>query len=247
MNKINFLLDHIHAEISPEVLDYAFEKPYLMNRVQVNVDSVIKDVVIQKRLLPDINMTGGIETIIDISNTPIDYVQGGMIYNIGLGPTGGRNISSVLSVSYGFDCLSAGSASIASAVYTPLVVSDSRIELVAPNVVYVEGYIGITLTKMRVTLDHDETLSNINNRSMLALAELCNLATKAHIYKSCTMKLRNAVVVYGQDMSKLESIIEEYKDCYSMYKDMLTTRWFKIQLLSDAVGKQRDIRRRIPG
>ena len=252
MNNIEYLIDRLKMAVQPEILRMAFtpahqyQNGFIANTITVGIDSVIRARLIDNILRPDLNIVSGQVAIIDLSSVPVEYVTMGMVYKIGLGPTGGKRIMSVLSVGYGYNALSGGGPSIASALSEPLQTSDARIELIGENVIYVEGYIGVQLAYFRCMLENDKDLNNINKDGLLALSELFNLLAKAYIWRELSIKLRNAVVVEGIDMGKIEGIIDDYKDCYAQYTEMLNKKWRKMSILNDKVAKSRLIRLLIP-
>ena len=249
MNNVDYLVNKIKQVIPMEILKLTFsnEDYYGLNIIPIPIENQIKDKIIYDIVGKDISMVGGIEQLIDISNIGPRYVTMGMIYDIGMGPTGGKRITSVLSVSYGWNALSSGAASIASAVSAPLQTSDARVELIGLNVAFVMGYSAIQITNLRCILEYSKGFDEINPRSMVVLSDLAILATKAYIYTNLSIKIRNAVVTMGKDMSKIESYIDDLKDSFDMYTELLTKRWQKVSILNDAVTKNRIIRMTIPG
>jgi hypothetical protein len=220
--------------------------PLLFNTLRPNLEHLIKSRVIDDWVLVDCNLVAGIESIVDITSCPIDYVNMGMIINVGYQATAGKEITSVLSVGYGYNAMAGGQPGIASALTEPLQTSDARVQLVGPNIIYVEGYIGVWLTNLRCVLANDADFNNVPARAMTSLSDLCTLAAKAFIYKECTVKLSNGVVIRGVDMGKLQGIVDGYADSNTMYREYLTTKWYKVNMLNDRVSMNRHIRRIIP-
>ena len=246
MNKIDYLLSCIRREIPLEILNMTFMPPNLFGVIIPSLDHLMKSELITNWVLKDCNVVAGMETMIDITNVKMDQVNMGMVYHVGLGPTGGRNITSVLSVGYGYNAMAGGQPGIASALTEPLQTSDARCQLIGPNIVYVEGYTGIWLTNLRCVLENDADFNNIAPRALTVLSDIVTLAAKAYVYKTMTIKLSTGVVVRGVDMTRVMDIVNGYSDANQMYREMIQTRWVKVNYLSDRVAMNRHIRRIVP-
>ena len=246
MNNLAYLLSCIRHEIPSEILNMAFLPQTQLGMITPSLDYVITNKVITNWVLRDCNVVSGIETIIDITNVKTEQVNMGLILHVGLGPTGGRNISSVLSVGYGYNAMAGGQPGIASALTEPLQTSDARCQLIGPNIVFVEGYTGIWLTNIRCVLENDAEFNNISPRALPLLSDMCTLATKAYIYNSLTIQLSNAVVLRGIDMARYMEMVNSYSEAAKEYRDILQTRWVKVNIMADRVSWNRHIRRIIP-
>jgi len=246
MNNIEYILSVIKRKIPLPILNMAFLPTDTFGRLRPSLSHCIQNTIVNNWVLADANMVAGIETIIDITNCQITTVNMGMIIHVGLGPTAGKVITSVLSVGYGYNALAGGQPGIASALTEPLQTSDARVQLVGTNIVYVEGYTGVTLTNMRCVLENDEEFNNLSPRAMPFISELCTLAAKAYIYNELSIKLANAVIVNGIDTGKYAEIVNSYSDADQMYTEQRDTKLAKITLLSDPVTRNRIIRMTCP-
>lgn len=244
-NAINYLINRIKREIPISILNLAFVKTIPINTVQLSLDYLIHDNVINKVLMDDLNLIGGIESIIDISNCHITPITMGQIIDVGLGPTGGKEISSVLSVGYGYNAMAGGMPGIVSALTEPYQTCDARCQLISKNIIYVEGYVGVSMTNARVVYAHDSELTDIAQRSLIPLGALTVLAAKMIIHTKLILDLHNAQVIAGVDMGAIMDIVGGYSDSATMYLESLE-KWQKINFLGDRVTQNRLIRMCMP-
>ncbi len=246
MNNIDYLVSVIKRNIPNEILTMVFIDFIKINTLRTNLDYYIKQKVIYDWVVKDCNLVGGIETVIDITTTRRENVDGGILIYVGFGPTAGKNIMSVLSIGYGYTSYFGNQPGIVSALTEPLQVSDSRIELVGDNIIFVEGYVGINITNLRCVLENDKDFNNISPRSLPKLSELTLLAAKAYIFNAARIKLGNATIINGIDMPQIIEIVSSYSDSYEQYHEMLINQWTKINMLNDKVSRNRLIKMIIP-
>lgn len=246
MNKIQYLIDCVKREIPLGVLRMGFQQPTYLNSLNISLDASIKDKVINNWVLKDCDVVSGIEAIIDITGIPIEYVEMGQVIRIGFGPTGGREITSILSVGYGYNAITGGMPGIVSALTEPFQMSDVRCQLIGQNIAYIEGYVGVKLTNIRCVLNNDKDFNNIQPRSLPVLKDLCVLATKAFLYNELILNLHNAVNVNGIDMSAILDVVSGYADSVTMYNELMTTKWKKVSILNDAITRNRYVRLQVP-
>lgn len=246
MNNADYLVSTIKSKIPMEILLRAFIKPTLYNVIPVSLEQRIKTEIITNKVCRDCNVVSGIETLISLAGVPIQQVEGGSIYNIGLRPTNGKIITSILSVGYGYGVLMPGQATISSALSDIPLSSDVRVELIGVNTVYMEGYYTMPLTTMRCVLENDAELGNVPVRALKFYSILCVLATKLYIYNTLTIALASGVIIQGVDMGRIKEIVDSYSDAEEMYMEQLE-KVPKVVLLSDRVSKNRHIRSLLGG
>jgi hypothetical protein len=247
MNKIQYLTDRIKEEIPIEILELAFLKPQQFNIIPQSLDSIIKHDIIVKVVLRDCNLFGGIQTFIDISGSDYQQIENGTIIKIGYGPTGGRVIGSALNIGYGFTGSLSGPPTIASAIAPSAPMTDSRIELIGDNVIFVEGYMSLRYTTLKCILFRDDDFKDISLKTMPVLADMVIAATKRHIYNSARIgKIGNGIVRQGVDMGMIQSIIDEYADATTIYRELLDTKWSIRSVLGDPESKRKLIRLLLP-
>lgn len=244
---ISYILSVIKRNIPKEILMRAFVPPTLINILNPSLDAAISDIIISRWVLSDTNMVSGVESIVNIQGCRIEYVDNGLIIYVGLGPTGGKVITSVLSIGYGYNALAGGSPGIVSALTSPLQTSDARFQLIGNNnTLYVEGFVAVTLTEIRCILENDKEFNNLSPRAMPFLANMCTLATKAYIYNTLTIELADGVVRNGIDYGRYKEIVDSYADANDQYVELRDTKWAKINTLSDPISRIRHIKMVVP-
>jgi len=245
MNNIAYIIHNIQREIPHEVLIMTFANQAMLGAITPSTEHLIRDTIIDKWVLKDTDMLGGIETVVDLSTSVFNGVVGGMIVNIHPQLTAGRKITSVLSIGYGSGINYNGGATIASAAIGPDKLNDARVQLVGPNVIFIEGGSYVNCTHLRCVLENNTDYNNISARLMPMLSDLCILATKAHVYNTLIIKMSTAVVIQGIDMAKILDVVSGYADSITMYKETLL-KFIKANLMNDKVSHNRIIRMLMP-
>jgi hypothetical protein len=245
MNSVTmYLIDFIKYHVNADILHDVFGPKHTMD---VTLEQNILDIVINGRVLQDCNVLTGTEVVIDISNCNRNIADNGIVIYVGFGPTQGRRISSVLAVSYMMATTYGGGAGIASALAPDPAMCTSRVYLVGPNTILVNGVNFIAYTHLRCMLELDEGFAGISERLKLTLANLTLLATKAFIYNYMYLRIGNAVNMYGKDIARYNEIIASYADASTMYFDMLKTQWRPAYVSTDRVTANRLIRMQLGG
>lgn len=245
MNPISYLVKKIMQVIPISILNMSFVPRSSFGIITPSLEYIIGDEVIGKIVLVDMNIVSGIEALIDINGCEQTVVNTGRIIDIGLGPTAGKQISSVLSVGYGYNALAGGMPGIVSALTEPYMTCDARVQLISKNVIYVEGVVGVMLTNARVIYDFDDKLNDVATRALKPLSDICVLAAKMTIYNNLILNLHNAQVVNGIAMDAVLDIVSSYSDAAQMYNESIE-KWIKIAQLSDRVSHSRLIRMQVP-
>lgn len=245
MNDVtNYLVGFIKNNVPGEILNDVFGPKHMMD---ITLDQKIIDVVINGRVLQDCNVLTGEEVNIDISASPRAVADNGVIFYVGFGPTQGRRISSVQSVSYCTDVYSGGPPGIVSALVHDQVMNSARAYLVGPNTVMVEGMNFLVYTYLRCMLEIDPNFDGISVRLQLLLAQMCVYATKAFIYNNIYLSIGTAVVTYGKDMARYNDIVSSYSDSAQLYMDMLNTKWRPAYVSTDRTTHSRLLRMMLCG
>jgi len=246
MNNSHYLLTSIKREIPIEILNLVFMDFNRANTLPRSLDYEIKKNILHEWVLADCNLVGGIQAIVDITGIRREETKGGLLIYVGFGPTSGKLITSVLSIGYGYSSYFALAPGISSALTEPTQTSDTRIELVGENLVYVEGFVGINITNLRCVLENDKDFNNISPRSLVKLAHMAVLATKAYIYNKARVKFGTATIINGIDMPQIIDTVNSYSDSMEMYRDMLVNVWTKINIMNDRISRNRLVRLVMP-
>lgn len=253
MNKIEYLLKKIKQQIPMPVLTYAFlprnDMGSRMSMVRETLDWVIRERIIDDWVMEDCNLVGGQEVNIDMSQCVIsDTLVGGYLVEIPLSATGGRHITTVMSVGSisGALNLSRTGNEIADAVMGPMAVSHARVQIVGPNLVMMEGLIYSAARSILVRLENESSFNNIMEPALINLSKLCVLATKAYIYNTCLIDAEQAPIIHGVPFGVIKNIIDGYADSQSMYQEFLEMDWHNTALMQDRDAHNKLIRMMIP-
>lgn len=244
MNNLEYLTKLIKRSIPKEVIARGFQTTRALSTIHTNVDFRIQQTILQEWVLSDIDMVAGVETNIDLIYASYNSMPDGVIVEIPLSATGGKAITSFLSIGIGTN-VSGGGNTLLDAIRGPEAVADSRIVPVGPNSFYIEGLVSLTGTYLRCMLANDSDFTNLSPRAMPALGELAVLAAKAHLYNELNIAVSKGEIVSGAELGRLSSVIDEYADSLDMYNELLKS-WPKINLMQDSQSHNRLIRLLMP-
>lgn len=228
-----------------------------------SLEEKIVNKVIRQRVLMSANIVGGIEHIIPIGGVHPTFSENMYtVYQIHPDLTMDKDIISVLSLSYlpnaGFMGVSGGfgspgtvynpnspmssmassitnvGARVAASFATAGLLSNAHTELVARNTVLVyANYRSLANYGLRVVLENDSNLNNIQPRSYHHFSTLCVLAVKAYINLHLKMAINSGYLSGGQELSVFKSIVESYDDAEEAYQVYLTQQWAGVAFMND--------------
>ena len=254
MSIISRCIATIHDEIPEEILNEAFVTPYRDNYFSpVSVDSRIMDEVVNKRVMPDMDITYALTMRIPLSECKVERINA-IDYQITIPEkaVNGRTIVSVLGVhaanpsaQYGYqDVTFTGGSSIlgvaqklASANAVATIDYNAKVQAIGPNV-YRLRYASFlnSYATLELIVGHDKNLSNIPIRVTPYLKELFLLATKAYIYKKLKIKIDRAVQSGGADLASFSEFVDSYADANEMYKEYLRETIQAVGYMADDEG-----------
>lgn len=268
MNVYTKAIDTIKYTVPKAILQLAF-KDDLVNwrQAPVSIDHQILEKVIKPRVLVDLNLVGGQTVIINLDGTPAKYTDThNIVYEISPALTSNREIISILSVSYlpyssSFNSLGYGMGTINPTSMSDLMsatqrvadshsnippVSNATADLVGYNTVLIRDQHRVTNAyQIRCVLANAENLSNINPRSYLHIAKLCELAVKSYIYNKMIIDMDYTHLVGGQELGKVKEIVESYSDHEQMYQDYLKQVVQKVMFMNDHFTHARFIKMQV--
>lgn len=255
MNALIYAVNLVHNTIPRELLHAGMmytEKEATANLT--SLDDKLLTKVIRSRVLLDTNIIGGVELIIPITNiqpTFTDYYY--TVYHIPPDLIMNRRIISALSISYlpinstpdqiggmyGYggcaNPVTATADRVGDAAASSSVLTNANLELVGPNTVLVyANYRAISNFGIRIVIENDSNLSNIQARSYVNLGTLCVLATKSYIYNTLIIPVNMGVLSGGQDLGVFKSILESYSSAEEDYSTYLREVWGSVALMNDS-------------
>lgn len=260
MNPITKALDEIRMTIPPQILQQVFVTQDMHRSCPqtVSMDTRIREEVLERRVLPDVNLIGGTEAFLPLQD-PVRTEQVDpytVIYHIPDEVTQNRAIVQVYSVH--FAMLGYHNAGMAmqhmetpmgnatrqvldSATRTPPAAT-SYVNMIAHNTVMVRFvYVPYPQAFMRVRLADDEAMSSIRPQAMHEFAYLCVHAVKAYIYNTMMITMDQGYLSGGQQLGMFREVIQGYQDADQMYREALV-RWKKISVLNDPEARRRHLR-----
>lgn len=229
-----------------------------------SLEEKIVNKVIRQRVMRAANVVGGIEHIIAIGGiAPMYSERLYTVYRIPSELTMDKDIMSVLSLSFmpnsGFMGISGGFGSpglaynpsaptssmnsavtnvgsrIAASFVSSGVLSNAHTEIVARNTVLVYAhYQSLANYALRVVLENDDNLNNIQPRSYHYFSQLCVLATKAYVNLHLKLAINSGYLSGGQELGMFRSIVESYDDAEEGYQTFLREQWGGVAFMNDS-------------
>lgn len=259
MNALIYAINEITYQIPNELLQAAFTIDDLPETVNLNtLDDKILRKLLRKRVLIDMNIIGGIETIIPLNNIqPTFYEYSYTIYQIPSELTMNKEIISALNIvlmpgtgvfgqsglsgnSFGNIGLMNGNPvmnvanNIGNAASPSGIFSNAHLEIVGYNTILVYANFNIlTNVGLRVLLENDSNLNNIQPRSYKDVSIACVLACKAYIYNKLIIPVNSGYLASGQDLGMFKSILESYSEAETDYNTFLRERLGAILFMND--------------
>lgn len=257
---INEIKNQIPIELLISAMN--FDEPVEIVNMSTLEDKILNK-VFKKRILLAANIIGGIEMLIPLASIPPSmYEYSYTVYPISPNLIMDKEIMSVHGLSYmpgnGFMGLTGGFAGvgnmfspntpdyysmnpvmnvanrIGSAAGMSGVLTNAHTELVSHNTVAVyANYRTLANFGLRVVLENDNNLSNIQPRSFLPLSILTVHAVKAYIYNKLIIPVNSGYLSGGQDLGIFKSILESYSDSEENYRTYLNEVWGAIAYMND--------------
>ncbi len=267
MNAISKALVEIKYRIPLEVLEIVVrdDNPnYVRRRWEEHAKSLDEKLltqIIRPRVLVDCNLVGGDSIKVPLQGmAPTFHDDSNTVYYIPPELINNRNIVSVLGILYSsansiyggmlghvnttsMNSVTNVSQRIGDAASLVPVLGNTVAKIIANNTIALsDNYRIVSHYVLKVTVDNEENLNNIQPRSYIAFSNLCVLAVKSYIYNKLLVKLDKGYLDNGQELSSIKNIVESYADAEEMYRTYLTTTWQKIAYMNDTPKFSRFIR-----
>lgn len=264
MNAVQISISRAIREIPRMLLEDAFlKREYPYRQSPKTIEQCIKEEVIYKIVLPDLNLENGVYSFIPLSNAQViqsDYDA--QIYYIPKEITGGRAILTAITIGTASPYMEQGFAAncgnsminrkihqLVSSISDLQVTTNSRVELIAENTVLVRDLGTRWLEGMYLVciLELDDELSNIRPRSIPAFTKLITLAIKGYIYNELIVNVDKGRIYAGADLGIYREILMEYRDAWETYHDYLSNTIGKILYMNSKESMERHLRYMLAG
>lgn len=265
MDAITFALRRVvNSDIPDLILEDAFvSKQSRLHRLPANMEDNIREKVIMRRVMPDLNAYGGVSIDINLSGLPYEMLPNYQrIYRIPFHLTQNREITQVLNISLNVTSNFAErqpGATNNTMFVTPIERAASRVvdswrpipnmtnaqvELLGDNVLKINDYQNFSgdMT-LRCLIGYSEEFAELKKPYYGLFADLVVLATKAFIFKNLSLEVEMAKLSGGREFGRYKEFIDDYRDSNEQYQTLLEEKFTKILLLNDQNRKDRHLLR----
>lgn len=258
-------LAEIRFIIPEEILDLVFiKKAYTYRDRPTNLDREIIKKVIAPRVLMDCNLLGGVDYMVELQDIYRETTEEFMaVYRIPKEFTDNRSIISVLGISYlnpymvsapagqnvcGWSHIMATTQAVLEAMSPIPNFSSSEVTLEGENTILIrDARVLPQSSYARCILSYDEYMSNLNPRSYIAFAKMCELAVKSYIWKNRVIPMDRGELTAGVTLGAIKEVIEEYRDAEEMYQEYRKNTMRKVLMMNDDTQRRRHLTRLIGG
>ncbi len=261
MNAIQHAINRATREIPRPILENTFiDRSYMQRASPKSLEQRIKEEVILKFVLQDLNVTNGVYSYIPLAYAKQVYSdQNTFTYYIPKELTGGRAITTVISInyqpyrlnnaSYGYQTqcqntmLNRATDYLLNSISDPQVAESTRVDLVGENTILVhDSPMTPAVGTLVCILENDDELSTIRPRLIPEFTKLIILAIKAYIYNEQVLLVDKAQLYSGHELGKYREIIESYSDCMEQYQTMLDEKIGKLFYMNSKENMTRHVR-----
>lgn len=258
-------IQEIKYIIPEEVLDLVFlKKAYTYRDRPTNLDREIIKKVIAPRVIVDCNLLGGVDYIVPLLDQYREVTEEWMaVYTIPKEFTDNRSIISILGMMYmnpymvsapagqnisGWSHIMSSSQAVLEAMSPIPNFSSSEVSLEGENTIMIrDARILPARSFARCILSYDEYMSNINPRSYIAFAKMCELAVMSYIWTNRRIKMDRGEMTAGVTLGSFKETVEEYRDAEANYQDYRKNVMRKVLFMNDDTQKRRHITRLVGG
>ena len=258
MNPIQKAISDVKWAIPEALLIEAFiRREYGRAAIPVTIDAMIRQKVIEARVKPDCNLSGGHEMRIPLDQLRPEFIDPlTVIYRIPKTLTQGRSITRVLSITYG-NLFTSYSASSYGNNSSPILdaagglidslqglpqISSAYIRLIAENTILVTQQPNLpTQLSLLCYVEYDSDLSLLRTTTFDHFSKLVEYAVKAYVYKTLTTPVGEGQLAGGLELGQFRQILDGYADAYENYQTYTKEIWRKVQIMDDATSRERHL------
>lgn len=242
MSMLSLALNEVHnGDIPVEILEEAFVIPFRTERfAPVSMDAMIIQEVIQKRVLPDLNIEYATRINIPLGQcivTPVttqDY-----IVEVPEELVNGRKIITVLGINftqviagdtmYGNGTIVGNQSGMLVAAQKMANATsgmspnyDVNVDMISGSTFRIRraGYLNMSC-QVELILENDPELNNIPITAAKYLKKLVVLAVKAYLYRKLRIRLNQAKLDGGSELTAFSEFVESYRDANEQYLEEL--------------------------
>lgn len=260
MNAIQFALSEVTERIQPEILRRTFITPLESDNnwsrthaPLLSVEHMIRDKVIEKRLIPRLSVISGQRDHIPLEGLPIQYQKDytqvieipksrtkGLSITSVFGIIAGSSFGSVTGMSNTTQMRGSGTTEALAAMRmskSPVpVVSDTHMQIIGDNTILLRAPLRqYGFLFLDCLLEHDRALGNITNDAWECFADLVELATKAYVFNNVSFPMGQAELSGGMSLDIFKSTVESYADSNTLLKEKLD-EWKVVNVLTDPLS-----------
>lgn len=258
----NKIFTTIKSRIPTEILNLVFiTRPhYYSSQLPTTLDTEIDSLVFRPIVMLDLNLIGGIETVLDVNKCKIETYDNleystYSIITVPYSLTNGRNIIAPLSLTFmptmmmtntGTDgLLNEGVAMMDHVAPESPGYVTSNLELIGPNTILVRDNIIYSSGYLRVTIENEDNLRNLHPKAAIPISKLTLEAVKGYIYNKMVIEIDKGYVYAGHELSKFAETIDRYEDAWDKYDELLEETIKKIMFINNDEAYSRFIKDQI--
>lgn len=261
-NAVQHALNEIGHRIPAPILQEAFVSPLMRDdawarrhSAVVSIDHVIRDKVIQKRVIPHINLTTGQRVLIPLNNVLQEYQDDmTMVMRIPKASTRGVAITSVYAIvagspigtlggnivsnaGSGTDLIDALSGMRQSRGPIPMV-SDANIQLIGENTILLSAPVRQNgFLYLDCMIENDRILSHLPPAAYECFAKLCEYAVKAYIFNNVAIPMDQAQIAGGMAIGRFRDLVDRMEDANDLFDEQLKI-WKKVYIMTDPLEQR---------
>lgn len=261
----------MNSDIDQYLLELAFMNPnanfsgnWYNLTDSTTIEQGIREKVIHAHVLPSCKINGGKTEFIDLYGSRVrDMGNGAIECKVPLFVTGGRHlvvvqevylgslnsITGVLGLNQTNTACGQGVMNEMLSNLTDTLNSSRAIPQTYTNI-HMNGNNSFVIFGMtnplfsmcaKAILEYDDNLSSIHSRCWDTFGDLCILAVKNYIYRTCKRPVEEAVIRSGVPLDSIRDDVNEYRDAWKDYREMMAGPWTKIMSHSDMQKKSSSI------